>query len=56
MRLSITRAIREFLHRWFGWPEIPPDPYAWVGAPKRRGPKDRAGAVALEEPPGRDDR
>jgi hypothetical protein len=26
------------------------DPFASVPAPRRRGPKDRAGAVALEEP------
>ncbi len=45
------RSVADFFRRWFGRPGNPPDPYAYIGVPKRRGPQDRAGAVALEEPP-----
>ncbi len=31
-------------------PTAPVDPYSEVPAPRRRNPKDRAGAVAVEEP------
>ena len=42
-----------FIRRFFlapSEPTAPVDPYSEVSAPRKRNPKDRAGAVAVEEP------
>ena len=44
--------IKRFLGGLFGRSkgEPPPDPYAYRTAPRKRGPYDRSGAVAVLEP------
>lgn len=46
---SRFRAVLELLKRLFGKkPAAPGDPYAYVPAPVRRGPKGRSGAAVAE--------
>lgn len=46
---SRFRAVLELLKRLFGKkPAAPGDPYAYVPAPVRRGPKGRGGAAVAE--------
>lgn len=48
-RRSRLRLILDFLKRLVGKkPAAPGDPYAYVTAPLRRGPKGRSGAAAAE--------
>ncbi len=44
--------IKRFFARLFGRRQIEPphDPYAYRTAPRKRGPHDRSGAVAVLEP------
>lgn len=49
--LLVIWAVWRFIARLRGRPEVEnEDPHSYVGAPLKRGPQDRAGAVALEEP------
>jgi hypothetical protein len=45
---SRLRALLETLKRRFGAKPAPGDPYAYVTAPVRRGPKGRSGAAVAE--------
>ena len=46
---SRVRVVLDFLKRLIGIkPATPGDPYAYVTAPVRRGPKGRSGAAAAE--------
>jgi hypothetical protein len=48
-RQSQWQTMLEFLKRLFGKkPAAPGDPYAYVTAPVRRGPKGRSGAAVAE--------
>jgi hypothetical protein len=49
-RRSRIKALLDSIRRFFGRkPTTPPgDPYAYVGAPLRRGPKGRSGAAVAE--------
>lgn len=48
-RRSRLRVILDFLKRMLGMkPASPGDPYAYVTAPVRRGPKGRSGAAVAE--------
>ena len=51
--MALIRSLWERLLRLLGLRRTPPeprDPYAGVRVPLRSGPRDRSGAVALEEP------
>ena len=47
---SLRKKIEDAIRRLFRKKETPPegDPYAYVGAPLRRGPKGRSGAAVAE--------
>jgi len=47
---SLTKKILDSIRRIFRWREVPPegDPYAYVTAPLRHGPKGRSGAAVAE--------
>ena len=49
-RSSLRERIQEFVRKHFGKNPSPPsgDPYAYVAAPLRRGPKGRSGAAVAE--------
>jgi hypothetical protein len=49
-RRSLRERIQEFVRQRFGKEPSPPsgDPYAYVTAPLRRGPKGRSGAAVAE--------
>lgn len=50
MRLNPLPALATLMRRLLGRNPEPQDPYAFVGAPLRRGPAGRSAAVALAEP------
>jgi len=47
---SLLELARTLIRRWNRKKQAPPegDPYAYVGAPLRRGPKGRSGAAVAE--------
>ena len=51
--IAVFALVWWFIRRFFlapSEPTAPVDPYSEVPAPRRCSPKDRSGAVALEEP------
>ena len=47
---SLSEKVRDYIRRFLGGKQAPPpgDPYAYVPAPLRRGPKGRSGAAVAE--------
>jgi len=47
---SVMQKLKAAIRRLLGWKPSPPpvDPYAYVPAPLRRGPKGRSGAAVAE--------
>lgn len=46
---SLMHKVRDYIRRFLRGEQAPPgDPYAYVGAPLRRGPKGRSGAAVAE--------